>query len=62
MRTYLLIQAFIFFLIALKLLKTSDDRSEALSKKAYSVGLDLKTTPSNVYQLKRKGPYANRRS
>lgn len=54
MRTYLLIQALIFFIIALKLLKTSDEKEDALSKKRYSQGLDVKTLPSNVYQFKSK--------
>lgn len=52
MRTFLLIQAFIFFIIALKLLKYSDDRDFSRSKKRYSQGLDVKTLPSNVYQFK----------
>ena len=50
MRTYLLIQAFIFFLIALKLLKYSDEKEDVRGNKRYSQGLDLKTTQSKVYQ------------
>lgn len=53
MRTYLLIQAFIFFIIALKLLKTSDEKEDHLNNKKYSQGLDLKNKPSNVYQFKK---------
>jgi len=54
MRTYLLIQALIFFLIALKLLKYSDELNDYRGNKRYSQGLDLKTTSSRVYQIRTK--------
>lgn len=50
MRTYLLIQALIFFLIALKLLKYSDEKEDVRGNKRYSQGLDLKTTISKITQ------------
>lgn len=46
MRTFLLIQALIFFLIALKLLKYSDEQQVFCGKKRYSQGLDVKTKQS----------------
>ncbi len=50
MRTFLLIQALIFFLIALKLLKYSDEKEDIRGNKRYSQGLDLKTTISKITQ------------
>jgi len=57
MRTFLLMQVIVLFLLALKLLKTSDEREDKPSAKKYSQGLDLKSLPSNVYQLKQRGSY-----